>query len=236
MNSRNNLPDTPWCWGWCAWWTTFAVRAIQWSALSSSNRIQQIQRRYTQTMLEWLQSHNEKLLMISSIWVQNKYQHTHACTCARGKAFSKRCNTNCFELTDIDGPRISRKSILRNRSHRTSSSTDGYRLSGDSNIICSTSTTYVHGWESILCYCTFQFQHYAAANITFVRLDYWTTKANKWTHSYTLCSAYSHLRLRFVFNRNQIHIQKLNYLNKSLECTCYEWCLLCTYLWISFQV
>lgn len=44
-------------------------------------------------------------------------------------------------LTDIDGPRISRKSILRNRSHSTNSSTDGYRLSGDSNIICSTSTT-----------------------------------------------------------------------------------------------
>lgn len=45
-------------------------------------------------------------------------------------------------LTEIDGPLISRKSILRNRSHSTSSSTDGYRLSGDSKIICSTSTTY----------------------------------------------------------------------------------------------
>lgn len=37
-------------------------------------------------------------------------------------------------------PRISRKSILRNKSQSTSSSSVGYRP-GESNIICKTSTT-----------------------------------------------------------------------------------------------
>lgn len=53
-------------------------------------------------------------------------------------------HTNTIILTEIDGPLISRKSILRNKSHSTSSSTDGYRLSGDSKIICNTSTTYIN--------------------------------------------------------------------------------------------
>lgn len=38
------------------------------------------------------------------------------------------------KLTDTDGPLISRKSMLRNKSQRTSSSTVGKRLSGDSKM------------------------------------------------------------------------------------------------------
>lgn len=102
------------------------------------------------------------------------------------KRFPNVVKQTSVELTDIDGPRISRKSILRNRSHRTSSSTDGYRLSGDSNIICSTSTTYVSG-ESILGYCTFQFQHCGKYSISEVGLS-----DHKGTSEriFTLCSAY----------------------------------------------
>lgn len=62
----------------------------------------------------------------------------------KGNFFFQHDKGGFIILTEIDGPLISRKSMLRNKSHSTSSSTVGYRLSGDSKIICSTSTTFVY--------------------------------------------------------------------------------------------